>query len=185
MEGRPRDIVSRVLDLIASAVMALTGTLMVILIGIFSWLVYGRYVLNATPTWVEQASLLIVVWIAFLGAAVGIRRGTHLSVDFIREAMPPPLRKALLLFAMLAMGAFGVLMAWYGYALFQRTVTRDIPLLGVSEGWRTVPVVASGILIAVFIADDLVRTLMGLPRASDIQAEPLPTLAPDLSNGPL
>ena len=185
MDGTPRDIVSRVLDTIASAVMALTGVLMVILIVIFSWLVYGRYVLNATPTWVEQAALLIVVWIAFLGAAVGVRRGTHLSVDFIREALPPAIRKALLIFAMLSMGAFGVLMAWYGYALFQRTATRAIPLLGVSEGWRTVPVVACGVLIAVFTADDLLRTLMGKPRASDLQAEPLPTPDTDLSNGPL
>ena len=27
----------------------------------YVWLVYGRYVLNDTPTWVEQVSLLLVM----------------------------------------------------------------------------------------------------------------------------
>ena len=75
----------RGLDLVAQIATAVASVMIVTLIVIFGWLVYGRYILNATPTWVEQAALLMVVWITFLGAAVGVRRGTHLSVDFIRR----------------------------------------------------------------------------------------------------
>ena len=40
--------------------MILTGVAMVVLTVSFGWLVFGRYVLNETPTWVEQSALLLV-----------------------------------------------------------------------------------------------------------------------------
>lgn len=148
-----------VLDGLAQAATAVASVLMVLLIVIFGWLVYGRYVMNATPTWVEQLALLIVVWITFLGAAVGVRRKTHLSVDFIREAAPGPLRVLLGLVAILALIFFGAMLAWQGYVMFDRTARRMIPLLGISEGWRAVPVVLGGALIFVFALDDLLQSL--------------------------
>lgn len=145
----------RFLDGLAQLATALASVMIVVLIAIFGWLVYGRYVLNATPTWVEQAALLMVVWITFLGAAVGVRRRTHLSVEFIRDAAPEPLRRASLLFCTLALLFFGVLLAWQGYVMYERTAQRMIPLLGISEGWRAIPVSLGGVLITLFALDEL------------------------------
>ena len=150
----------RVLDALADFSMGVASVLMVALIAIFGWLVFGRYVLNSTPTWVEQAALLIVVWIAFLGAAVGVRRGSHLAVDVVREGLPAPLRTACIVFATLALLFFGAVMAWQGYVMFDRTVRREIPLLGISEGLRAVPVSLGGVLIVLFCLDDLIRQFL-------------------------
>ncbi|MBM7069798.1 TRAP transporter small permease [Actibacterium sp. 188UL27-1] len=160
MTAQSTGLAERILDWLAKLSMGVASVLMVILIAIFGWLVFGRYVLNNTPTWVEQAALLIVVWIAFLGAAVGVRRGTHLSVEFFRDALPPRLRAGMVTFASLALLFFGVVMAWQGYVMFDRTVRRDIPLLGISEGWRAVPVSLSGVLIVLFCLDDLIRPVL-------------------------
>jgi len=158
-ESAAARIYGKVLDAIASLAMAISGVLMTLLIVIFSWLVFGRYVLNATPTWVEQVSLLIVVWLAFVGAAVGVRRQGHLTVDFIREALPFSLQKILVIFSILAMCGFGAVMAWQGTVMLDRTIQREIPLLGISEGWRSVPVIISGVLITLFTLDQLRITL--------------------------
>lgn len=154
---------SAFLDGLARLATGLASVLIVTLIVIFGWLVYGRYVLNATPTWVEQAALLMVVWITFLGAAVGVRRGTHLSVDFIRDAAPEPLRKTAVIFSTFALLFFGAMLAWQGYIMFERTSQRVIPLLGISEGWRAVPVSLGGVLIFTFAFDEL----LGHLRAKD------------------
>ena len=151
----------RGLELLAQAATALASVMIVALICIFGWLVYGRYILNATPTWVEQAALLMVVWITFLGAAVGVRRGTHLTVDFVRDAMPRPVRMAALIIVSLALIFFGAMLAWQGYDMFQRTARRTIPLLGISEGWRALPVIIGGAMICLFAADDLIRRRFG------------------------
>ena len=53
------------LVLVALAVVAL-----VILVGMMGWLVFGRYVLNDTPTWAEALALLLVLYMTSLGVAV-------------------------------------------------------------------------------------------------------------------
>lgn len=156
-----QSLVTRGLDVVASIAMTLAAILLVLLIVIFGWLVFGRYILNATPTWVEQLALLLVVWIAFPGAAVGIRRKTHLAVDFIRDAMPARPRLGLTLIATAALLFFGAIMAWQGYVMWERTMRREIPLLGISEGWRAIPVSISGAMIVAFCLDDLARLLFG------------------------
>ena len=73
-EPHPKSAYDKFLDLI-SAISTLVASIgLVVLTVIFGWLVYGRYVLNSTPTWVEQVSLLLVMLIGFLGASVGIHR---------------------------------------------------------------------------------------------------------------
>lgn len=73
------------LDLLARICVLLAGIAIVVMTVIFAWLVFGRYVLDDTPTWVEQVSLLLVMVIAFLGAAAGVHNHTHLSVVVFRN----------------------------------------------------------------------------------------------------
>jgi TRAP-type C4-dicarboxylate transport system permease small subunit len=75
----------RLLDLFSHINTIITGIALVVMTAIFGWLVFGRYVLNATPTWVEQVSLLLIVYIGFLGASVGVHKKTHLGVSVFRE----------------------------------------------------------------------------------------------------
>ena len=44
-------------SLLVRVCLLLAGIALVVMTVIFAWLVFGRYVLNDTPTWVEQASL--------------------------------------------------------------------------------------------------------------------------------
>ena len=59
-------------DGISSVCVFFAGTAIVAMTVMFAWLVFGRYVLNDTPTWVEQVSLLLIMVIAFLGGASGV-----------------------------------------------------------------------------------------------------------------
>ena len=130
--------------------MVIAGIGLVFVIGSFGWLVYGRYVLNSTPTWVEQTSLVLIVWITFIGAAVGVHRGTHLSIDFLREGLPSNLRNITRVLSDLVVLLFGIAMIWNGYDLVQAGMGRLIPMLGISEAWRVTAIPASGVLIVAF-----------------------------------
>ena len=157
----------RTLDALASACRLVTGVSLVALTGIFGWLVWGRYVLNATPTWVEQASLLLVMTIAFLGAAVGVHDGTHLSVVMLRQAAGRRLRAALVVLSDLAMLLFGGLMLWYGAQLTLFKWGSLIPLLGLPEGLRSLPLALGGGLIVLFTLGHLVRIGLGRDARPD------------------
>ena len=46
-----------------------------------AWQIFGRYVLNQSPSWTEPASLLLMSWFILLGSAVGVREGNHLGFE--------------------------------------------------------------------------------------------------------
>ena len=79
---------SRLLDLFCRLVIIAAGAALVGLVAMMGWLVFGRYVLNDTPTWVERAATLSILCIALPVAAVGVRERFHLSVLGFREALP-------------------------------------------------------------------------------------------------
>mgnify|MGYP000225727949 CR=1 FL=1 len=79
---------SRALDLLSRLVILLAGTALVGLVLMMGWLVFGRYVLNDTPTWIERGATLAILSIALPVAAVGVRERFHLSVLGFRESLP-------------------------------------------------------------------------------------------------
>ena len=151
------NLFNQLLDYLALICKILTGTALVILTIIFSWLVFGRYVLNATPTWVEQVSLLLVMLITFLGAALGIHENTHLGVSYFREIAPDRVSKLFLVVSHLMLMGFGVLMMWNSYKLVLFKWGSLIPLIHVPEGLRAIPIMICGGLIFLFSIGHLIH----------------------------
>ena len=159
-EAEKSGSLNRMLDSIASLCILTAGILLVALIAIFGWLVFGRYVLNNTPTWVEQASLVLVVYITCLGAAAGVRHHSHLNIDFIRESCVGPIQGLMRHIADLFILAFGGFMAFQGWILVTTNINRAIPMIGLSESWRAAPLVICGVLIMLFAAADIGQRLV-------------------------
>ncbi|GAB3119629.1 TRAP transporter small permease [Novispirillum itersonii] len=171
-----------VLSLLATLVMVLSGVALVVLITTFGWLVFGRYALNQTPTWVEQLALLLIVFITFTASAVGVRDRTHLAVDLLFEYVSRPTRRVILTVVHLLLAGFGLLMAVHSTTLMTFAWGTEIPLLGVSEGLRVLPMVIGGILTTAFalgnIVDDWVaQTTVSASAGHDSDAVSLPRSA--------
>lgn len=123
---------------------------LVVLVATFGWLVFGRYVLNETPTWVEQLALVLICYITFLGAAVGIHEQSHLGVTLVRDALPPKQRQLLLLMTDFVLAVFGGVMLVASLELFQFGWSTLLPMLNIPESIRTASAVACGGLMVIF-----------------------------------
>lgn len=120
---------------------------LVVLVATFGWLVFGRYVLNVTPTWVEQLALMLVCYIAFLGAASGVREDTHLGVSLFRDMLPVSLQKIVIITIDGLLAAFGAIMFIAGVELMKFGWDSLIPMLDVPESFRTLAITTCGGLI--------------------------------------
>lgn len=138
------------LGYISKACIVLCSCALVFLLIIFGWLVFGRYVLNVTPTWVEQMALLLVGYITFLGAAVGVYEDKHLGVTFFRSALKSPWSDWLRLISDLALAGFGLIMMLSCFELMQFGWSTKLPMLNIPEGVRTLPAVVCGGLMFLF-----------------------------------
>src|SRR6187455_2216350 len=95
------------------AYLAVAGLL--VIVAIVAWQVFGRYVLNSSPTWAENLALVLILYVTLVGAAVGVRDAGHIGMDSILVLVPEGIRlKAEMLIHVLVC-AFGVAMAWNGW----------------------------------------------------------------------
>ena len=151
-----------ILDKIYLICNVITGFSIVLMTVIFSWLVYGRYILNSTPTWVEQISLLLIVLISFLGAAVGIYKKTHLGVSYFRNLCPPFFQRLCDVLSYLMLSIFGSLMCFYSYKLVIFKWSTQIPLIHVPEGLRAMPIMICGGLVLIFSIGHLINIYLDI-----------------------
>lgn len=159
------DAVSRLFDAISRVVIVLAGAALVFLVVITGWMVFGRYVLNDTPTWVERAAVLIVLAISLPVAAVGVRERFHLSVVGFREALPRNVQRWVVTACDAVVGLFGLAMAVYSWELVTIAWGSLIPLLGIRQGWTYVPLIVGGALIFLFACEQVARDLLGRRQA--------------------
>ncbi|QEL24068.1 TRAP transporter small permease [Bosea sp. F3-2] len=145
-------------------VLALAGLGILLMTALIAWGVFGRFILNDTPTWVEAGSLLLMAWFIFLGAAVGVRESDHLGFEGLLAFIPRRLEAALVVFTQILILGFGIAMVIYGLQLVEKGWSDRIPLIGIAKSWDYVPLVIGGVLITFFSVERLLLIATGVPR---------------------
>ena len=73
---------------------------------------FTRYVLNDSVAWTEEIARYLLICVVFIGAAIGVRKNTHIQVDIFYRFMPA-------LFArVLATLVDAVRVLFFGYAIY-------------------------------------------------------------------
>ncbi len=152
---------------LGDGLLLLSALALVAMTGIVGWQVWGRYVLNDTPISAEPVSLIFMLYLSLLGAAVGVREGFHMGVVFVLERLAPRLRRACAVANHLLVGGFALGMVWYGTKLAAATATHTIPTVGISEAVYYASIPLSGAAMLLFIAEHLIALAIGREVAID------------------
>ena len=157
--------VAQATRLIARGALWIAGAGLVLMTVFIAAQVFWRYVLNDSIPWTEPASVMIMGWFIFLGAAVGIREGYHLSFDVMLYVVPHRVKMVLYSISDLAVSFFGGGMIWFGWQLAAKTAGNQLASLGISGLWDFAPLVAGGVLVVLFSFERIARRAAGLPTA--------------------
>ena len=106
--------------------------------------------------WVEEIGELCLAWMTFIGAAIGIRRGVHFSVQIVTDRLPPRARMAVYTAHYLLIAAFGAVVALYGWRVAELNSLSFSPALSLNLRWLYLSAVAGGVLIVVYSLASLV-----------------------------
>ncbi len=123
--------------------------------------VFGRYVLNDSPTWTEALALVLVLYVTMLGAAVGVRDAGHIGMESLLVLVPEKIRLKLEIVIHILVATFGGLMAWNTGLMVMSVKDYMIPTLGISEGVNYVPMVLAGTLIMLFSIEHIIALIKG------------------------
>jgi TRAP-type transport system small permease protein len=149
---QPNRIVARVVTVLASICLAVLAVLVM----------YGvvmRYVFDDAPDYVEPIGLLLVLVVAFLGAALKVRDGGHIGLDSLMQRLPPKGRLALQVFQQLCMIAFAIAMCYGSQQMAMTTFDDQIPILGLPEAIRYLIPFLAGICTILFCLEHLLALI--------------------------
>ncbi len=135
--------------MITRALQAITGGLLVALLGVLSWQVFSRYVLKDPSTVTEELSRLLLVWLGTLGTALGFLMREHLSFDMLAEKSSPAGKRRLGEVSDLSVVLFGSLMIVGGAALFwtKLTLGQTTPVLKIPAAWVVLVLPLAGVVV--------------------------------------
>ncbi|AZY94372.1 TRAP transporter small permease subunit [Paracoccus sp. 08] len=147
---------------VAQAALWLAGIGLVLMTAFVFAQVFFRYVMGSSLFWAEPAAVMLMGWFIFLGAAVGVKEGYHLSFDVGLMVVPESWRPWFHSLSDVVVTAFGFGMAWFGWQLAARAASGVVPGIGISRLWDFAPLIGGGILLMLFSVERILRRAAGL-----------------------
>lgn len=139
------------LDRVYRGIFTLNKILLILMVLVISYTVFGRFVLNSTPSWGEEIGTFCMVWIALLSSSLAVRNGRHIRMTLIEYVLPKRaarrLHQILHLFILLTAGVF----IFNGVELTKLVSPSILPATRISSGWLTLAIPFSGILILLML----------------------------------
>ena len=135
-------------------------TLMIVLLVDMMLGVFFRYVVGQALSWSEEVGTLCLLWLIFIGTAMGITRGSHFSMHVLLDHLKPAQRRILRTVIALLIILFGLILAPYALDLTIRNSTSNMPSLGFSLAVQYASAFVGGVLIVCYgiaLAVDVIR----------------------------
>ncbi|MEM7458524.1 MAG: TRAP transporter small permease [Pseudomonadota bacterium] len=148
----------QILDTLSKASLFISASCLVLMTTIISYQVVARYFFNSSPAWSERLSLVLLAYLVFFGAAVGVHERFHIRIDALRDAMPDAIGRGFDIVANLAVTMAGLVMVIAGWQLTTTLWAFNIPSLGLPRGLALLPLPMAGVLIALFSSYQLFET---------------------------
>ncbi len=119
--------------------------------------VFNRFVLKAPLAWSEDLAMLLFQWVAFLGAAVGVKRMRHFGIELVVKKMSRKARHGIELLIPFIMGSVALTMVTEGVKLIQFNRNRVYSSMDLSYIWAYLAIPVSGLLMILFLIQHEVR----------------------------
>jgi|APSaa5957512622_1039677.scaffolds.fasta_scaffold70846_2 TRAP-type transport system small permease protein len=122
--------------------------------------VFCRYVLNFSPYWTEELTLIIMIYSGFLGAAVAYKKRLHINLQFFLMSLPVNYRKKAYFFIDCVLLVFSVYSIYYGWQLTEKTMNQINPALGWPVGTSYIAIPISGVIFLIFTIEKILDDLL-------------------------
>lgn len=156
---RPLRWSERALDAVIAPVVF---TAMAALIGVITLQVVSRVFFTAVG-WTEEVARFLLIWITFLAATLAFRRGRHIAVTFVVDALPGLPRRLTRIAALLVALGFLVALVNIGYEYMQVQSFQKSASLRLSMTWVYAVMPLAAAIMAWYALVDIVALALGEP----------------------
>ena len=170
------DRYNKVMEGISRVVFIITSVFISLMVIIISVQVFGRFVLNKTPRWSEETTLLLMLYTGFLGATVVYRERMHIGIRAFLLMFPPKGRTVCFFIIDGLVGVFSAFMAVWGTGFAWMMRNQTMPATKVPVGISYLPIPIAGVLLVLFVFEKIMKDISELKTGSEAPAIDIPGL---------
>ncbi len=112
--------------------------------------VFSRYVLNDPWRWTEETARLLFVWMLFMAASIGVRRGLHFRFTLLLDSVGRTPKGMLEILSNVWVIFFSAIMLVRGATFAILNLKQLTPALQIPWGWVYISVPISGALMILY-----------------------------------
>jgi TRAP-type transport system small permease protein len=134
--------------------------LMIIMLADMMLGVFFRYIVGQALFWSEEVGTLCLVWLTFIGGAIGVTRDSHFAINMLLEHLQPRNQRILRTVIALLIMLFGLVLTPYALDLMKRNSTSITPGLGLNLSFQYASAFVGGVMIvcyALILAVEAIR----------------------------
>src|SRR5699024_1531285 len=111
---------------------------------------FSRGIFSYTPSWSEELSRLLFVWVSFLGISYGFKEKLHVALGLFVEKFPDKVKDVLDFVTKVIVIALGIIMLIYGWKFTALMGQSTMPGLGVPSGVLYAAIPVTGLFITMY-----------------------------------
>lgn len=153
------DKVKKILNFIDRSVRWFGTVSLVVMLCIALLDLFFRDVLSKPISWSLEFILLIMLWLAMLNSAVGVRNDLHISVRLFVSSFSKRAKDIMSI-------SINLLIVYYGWitikgCLYMAKLPGRMSILRFHYGWMYYSGVVCGILLIIFCVERIIQTILG------------------------
>jgi TRAP-type C4-dicarboxylate transport system permease small subunit len=117
---------------------------------IIGYQIVSRYIFASTPRWSEELALIFMVWFAFIGMAIGVKRGIHLSIEYFFNKLNIKAQNIVEVINNTIVFLFGLILFVYGGKLAAMAGMSKMAATGLSTTVLYIMVPINGIMMSIY-----------------------------------
>lgn len=121
--------------------------------------VISRYVFNYTPSFAEELSRYLFVWIVFLSLPLVAQSGGHMAIETITSRISGVKLKACRVLASIFTLAFLAIMTWQGIRMVMIADFQTSPAMVIPMSWVYIVIPFGCGLMGIFVLMDFIKLL--------------------------
>jgi TRAP-type C4-dicarboxylate transport system permease small subunit len=129
--------------------------------------VFNRFVLQTPLAWSEDLAMLLFQWVAFLGAALGVKRMSHFGIELVVKALPERAHRWVAQVVPVCIAIVALIMITEGVTLIRVNMNRTYSTMDLSYVWTFLPIPVSGVLILLYLVGNQVRRWRGTEEGGE------------------
>ena len=122
--------------------------------------VFFRYVLRESLSWSEELARYLMVWVTFVGASIGVKRGSHVGVEMLVTALPKKVQTVVRYLGIVISIVFCFVVFGASLGILQRQIANHqvSPAMRIPMWWAYAAVPAGSFLMTVRFIQMLFKT---------------------------